>query len=269
MKAAVQHRYGSPDVVTIDEMPTPVPRADEVLIRVHAATAGIVDSLARRGTPAYARLHFGLRRPRFAVLGSDFAGQIEAIGPAVTRFAAGDPVFGAMAPRFGAHAEYACLSERAALAPKPANVTYAEAAALADTTAMCFLREKANLRPGQTILINGASGAVGTAAVQLARHFGATVTGVCGGASTGLVRKLGAGTVIDYTESDFTRAGASLRCDLRRGWHQLVHPLPRCAQPGRDLPHDRPLAGDPAPDAVDIEVRDQESGSRLHRAAGS
>src|SRR5215468_2262682 len=207
MKAAVHHRYGSPGVVTIDEMPTPVPRADEVLIRVHAATAGIVDSLARRGTPAYARLHFGLRRPRFAVLGSDFAGQVEATGPAVTRFAVGDQVFGTVAPRFGAHAEYVCLPEQAAVAPKPANLSYPEAAALADATALCFLRDKANLRRGQTILVNGASGAVGTAAVQLARHFGASVTAVCSGANAGLVRKLGADDVIDYTEADFTRAG--------------------------------------------------------------
>src|SRR5215831_5023626 len=207
MKAAVYRRYGSPDVVSVDDAPRPVPRDDEVLVRIHAATLGVVDSLARRGAPFYARSHFGLRRPRFPVLGSDFAGQIEGTGPAVTRFAVGDEVFGTLAPRFGAHAEYACLSEQAALAPKPANVTYAEAAALADTTALCFLRDKANLRPGQTILINGASGAVGTAALELARHFGATVTGVCSGASTGLVRKLGAGTVIDYTETDFTRAG--------------------------------------------------------------
>jgi len=207
MKAAVQHRYGSPDVVTIDEMPTPVPRADEVLIRVHAATAGIVDSLARRGTPAYARLHFGLRRPRFAVLGSDFAGQVEATGPAVTRFAVGDQVFGTVAPRFGAHAEYVCLPEQGAVAPKPANLAYPEAAALADGTALCFLRDKANLERGQTIVINGASGAVGSTAVQLAKHFGAIVTGVCSGANTELVRKLGADAVVDYTAADFARAG--------------------------------------------------------------
>jgi len=207
MKAAVYRRYGSPGVVSVDDMPKPVPRDDEVLVRIHAATLGVVDSLARRGAPFYARAQFGLRRPRFPVLGSDFAGQIEATGPAVTRLAVGDQVFGTTAPRFGAHAEYACLSEQAALAPKPANATYAEAAALADTTALCFLRDKANLRPGQTILINGASGAVGAAAVQLARHFGATVTGVCSGPNTGLVTKLGAGAVIDYTEADFARAG--------------------------------------------------------------
>jgi NADPH:quinone reductase-like Zn-dependent oxidoreductase len=209
MKAAVYHSYGSPDVVTVDEVPKPVPRDEDVLVRVHAATVGIVDSLARRGTPWYARFHFGLRRPRFAVLGTDFAGQIEAAGPAVTRFAVGDKVFGTTAPRFGAHAEYVCLPENAAVEPKPPGLGHAEAAALADGTALCFLRDKAGLKPGQTILINGASGAVGVTAVQLAKHFGATVTGVCSGANTGLARKLGAEHVIDYTEADFARAGRS------------------------------------------------------------
>jgi NADPH:quinone reductase-like Zn-dependent oxidoreductase len=206
MKAAVNGRYGSPDVLTIEDVPQPVPRDDEVLVRIHAATVGVVDSLARQGAPAYARLYFGLRRPKFTVLGSDFAGHIEAVGPAVTRFAIGDEVFGTAAPHFGAHAEYVCLSEQAAVAPKPANLTYAEAAALVDGTALCFLRDKANLQRGQTILINGGSGAVGTAAVQLAKHFGATVTGVCSGASIELVRKLGADVVVDYTQTDFTRS---------------------------------------------------------------
>jgi NADPH:quinone reductase-like Zn-dependent oxidoreductase len=207
MKAAIYRRYGPPDVVTADEMPRPAPRDDEILVRVRAATVGIVDSLARRGQPRYARIHFGLRRPRFAVLGSDFAGQVEAAGPTVTGFGPGDRVFGTVAPRFGAHAEYVCLSAQAAVAPMPTNVSYAEAAALADTTALCFLRDKGRLRAGQTIVINGASGAVGATAVQLARHFGATVTGVCSGSNAGLVRKLGAESVIDYTQADFTRAG--------------------------------------------------------------
>src|SRR5215831_12094779 len=173
MKAAVYRRYGSPDVVSVDEVPKPVPRDDEVLVRIHAATLGVVDSLARRGAPLYARSHFGLRRPRFAVLGADFAGQIEAAGAAVTRVSVGDQVFGNTAPRFGAHAQYICLSQEGALAAKPANLTYPEAAALVDGTALCFLRGKANLRRGQTIVINGASGAVGSTAVQLANHFGA------------------------------------------------------------------------------------------------
>jgi len=207
MKAAAYRSYGSPDVVTAVEVPRPVPRDDEILVRVHAATVGIVDSLARRGQPRYARFYFGLRRPRSPVLGTDFAGRVEAAGPAVTGFGVGDRVFGTLAPRFGAHAEYVCLSGQAAVDHMPANVSYAEAAALADTTALCFLRDKARLRPGQTIVINGASGAVGAAAVQLARHFGATVTGVCSGPNTDLVGKLGAESVVDYTQADFTRAG--------------------------------------------------------------
>jgi NADPH:quinone reductase-like Zn-dependent oxidoreductase len=207
MRAAVYRRYGSPDVVTVEHVPTPVPRGNEVLVRVRAATVGIVDSLARQGAPFYARFHFGLRRPRFAVLGSDFAGQIEATGPAVTRFAVGDQVFGTLAPHFGAHAEYVRMSEQAAVELMPASLGYAEAAALVDGTAVCFLRDKANLQAGQTILINGASGAVGATAVQIARHAGATVTGVCSGANTEFVRMLGADAAIDYGKADFTRAG--------------------------------------------------------------
>ena len=205
MKAAVGRRYGSPDVVTVDEIPTPEPHGDEVRVRVHASPVGIVDSLARRGTPAYARIHFGLTRPRFPVLGAGFAGQIDAVGPDVTRFADGDQVFGTVGAHFGAHAQYVCLSEQAAIAPKPTNLSYPEAAALVDGTPLYYLRHKANLHAGQAVLINGASGSVGTTAVQLAKHFGATVTGVCGTASTELVDKLGADTVIDYTRTDFTR----------------------------------------------------------------
>ena len=207
MRAAVSRRYGPPDVVTVADVPRPEPRDDEILVRVRAATVGVVDGLARRGSPWYARGHFGPLRPRFPVLGCDFAGQVEAAGPAVTRFGAGEAVFGTIAPRFGAHAEYVCLPEHGAVAPKPANVTYPEAAALADATALCFLRDKAGLRAGQAVLVNGASGAVGSAAVQLARHFGATVTGVCSGPHVRLVRKLGAESVVDYTRVDFTRAG--------------------------------------------------------------
>ena len=207
MRAAVSRRYGAPDVVTVADVPRPEPGDDEILIRVRAATVGVVDGLARRGSPWYARGHFGPLRPRFPVLGCDFAGQVEAAGPAVTRFGVGEAVFGTIAPRFGAHAEYVCLPEDGAVAAKPSTVTYPEAAALADATALCFLRDKAGLRAGQAVLVNGASGAVGSAAVQLARHFGATVTGVCSGPHVRLVHKLGAESVIDYTRADFTRAG--------------------------------------------------------------
>jgi NADPH:quinone reductase-like Zn-dependent oxidoreductase len=207
MLAAVSRRYGPPDVVTVTDVPGPEPRDDEILVRVRAAVVGVVDGLARRGSPWYARAHFGLLRPRFLVLGCDFAGQVEAAGPAVSRFGVGEAVFGTIAPRFGAHAEYICLPEHGAVAPKPLNVSYAEAAALADATALCFLRDKAGLRSGQTVLVNGASGAVGSMAVQLAVHFGAVVTGVCSGPHLRLVRKLGAESVIDYTRTDFTRSG--------------------------------------------------------------
>ena len=207
MLAAVSRRYGAPDVVTVADVPRPEPGDDEILVRVRAATVGVVDGLARRGSPWYARGHFGLLRPRFPVLGCDFAGQVEAAGPAVTRFGAGEAVFGTIAPRFGAHAEYVCLPEHSAVAPKPSRVSYAQAAALVDATALCFLRDQAGLRAGQAVLVNGASGAVGSVAVQLAVHFGASVTGVCSGPHLRLVRKLGAESVLDYTRSDFTRAG--------------------------------------------------------------
>src|SRR5215471_11102630 len=166
MKAAVHDRYGSADVVRVEETPTPVPGDDEVLVRVHAAVVGVVDSVAREGSPRYARLYFGLFRPRRPLLGADFAGRVEAVGPAVTRFAVGDEVFGTVAPQFGAHAEYVCLSQDAAIARKPARLTFEQAAALVDATALVFLRDKAHLTAGQSVLINGASGSVGTSAVQ-------------------------------------------------------------------------------------------------------
>lgn len=207
MKAAVRSRYGGPEVLTVADLPVPVPGPGELRIRVGAATVGVVDGLAREGSPLYARVAFGLRRPRQPVLGSDFAGQVDAVGAGVTGFAVGDDVFGTTAPKFGAHAEFICLPADAAVAPMPDGLSYAEAAALADATALCFLRGKTRLAAGQSVLINGASGAVGTAAVQLARHDGARVTGVCGGPRAELVRKLGAEAVVDYTRDDFSRAG--------------------------------------------------------------
>jgi NADPH:quinone reductase-like Zn-dependent oxidoreductase len=207
VKAAVARRYGPPDVVTVADVPRPEPRDDEILVRVRAAAVGVVDGLARRGSPWYARAHFGLLRPRFPVLGCDFAGDVAAAGPAVSRFGVGDAVFGTIAPRFGAHAGYVCLPEHGAVAAKPEGVGYVEAAALVDATALCFLRDKAGLRPRQAVLVNGASGAVGSLAVQLGVYFGASVTGVCSGPHVRLVRKLGASSVIDYTRTDFTRAG--------------------------------------------------------------
>jgi len=207
MRAAVYDRYGPPEVLRIAEVPVPLPGDDEVLVRVHASAVGAVDSIARRGVPRQIRAYLGLRRPRIHVLGADFAGEVAAIGAKVTRFAVGEQASGTIAPRFGAHAEYICVSENGALAPKPAGLSHAEAAALVDGTALSFLRDKAKLHAGQSILVNGASGSVGTAAVQHARAFGATVTAVCSGANEALVRSLGAEEVIDYTKEDFTRTG--------------------------------------------------------------
>ncbi|GIG88690.1 NAD(P)-dependent alcohol dehydrogenase [Plantactinospora endophytica] len=207
MRAAVYRTFGPAEVVRVEDVPTPTPDAEDVLIRVHAATVSVTDATARRGSPAFSRLFFGLRRPKWPVLGSEFAGVVEAVGPAVTRLRVGDEVVGVTGPDFGAHAEYVRVHQDAALAAKPADLDFAEVVALADGTALAFLRDKARLGAGQTILVNGASGSVGSAAVQLAKHFGARVTGVCGTANLDLVRSLGADTVLDHTTDDFTRAG--------------------------------------------------------------
>jgi NADPH:quinone reductase-like Zn-dependent oxidoreductase len=180
-----------------------------VLVKVHAAVVGPSDCAFRKGEPFIVRLIYGLRKPRLSTQGVEFAGEIEAAGAAVTQFKAGDPVFGMSPNTFGAHAEYICLPETKPLARKTANFSYEEAVGLCDgaPTALTFLRDVAKLQRGQKVLINGASGAVGSAAVQLAKHFGAEVTGVCSAANVDLVKSLGADAVIDYTQEDFTRNG--------------------------------------------------------------
>ena len=209
MKAIVYHTYGSPDVLRLEEVATPTPRDNEVLIRVHAAAVTTTDCAARKGKPFLARLAFGPIRPKKPILGTEFAGEIAAVGRDVTRFSVGDQVFAASGTGFGAHAEYICVPEDGALARKPANLTLEEAAAVCEggLTALPFLRDSGKIQSGRRVLINGASGAVGTAAVQLAKHFGAEVTGVCGARNVDLVRSLGADEVIDYTTQDFTRIG--------------------------------------------------------------
>lgn len=209
MKAVVYTEYGAPDVLRLSDVPTPTPAAGEVLIRVEAAAVTAADCAARSGDQFIARLAFGLRKPKQPILGTEFAGEVAAVAPDVARFRVGDAVFAASGTNFGAHAEYVCLPENGALAHRPAGTTAAEAAAICEggLTALPFLRDEGKLQPGHHVLINGASGSVGTAAVQLAKHLGAEVTGVCSTANLELVRSLGADTVIDYTAADFTRSG--------------------------------------------------------------
>jgi NADPH:quinone reductase-like Zn-dependent oxidoreductase len=208
MRAVVATRYGSPDVLRVGEVPKPTPGDDEILVRVRATVVGPPDSATREGRPFLVRLFSGLRRPA-GVPGDVFAGDVEAVGRNVAQFAPGDAVFGTAAPGSGAHAEYLCLPEDAAVAVLPSDLTYGEAAAVCDggLTAMAFLTDHARLQSGESVLVNGASGSVGSAAVQLASASGATVTGVCSTANVELVRSLGAETVIDYTVTDFTTTG--------------------------------------------------------------
>ncbi len=204
-------RFGTPDVVGVEEVADPIPAAGEVRVRVHATTVTAADASFRSGKPLSARLYAGVTRPRFPTLGGLFAGEIDAIGSDVTDFRVGAPVVGFTGPRLGAHAGYVCVPADGALATKPAGLTDAESVAVCDgaMTALPFLRDAARLRSGGSVLVNGASGSVGSAAVQLAKHFGAQVTAVCSGANVNLVRSLGVDHVVDYTREDFTRGGSA------------------------------------------------------------
>jgi NADPH:quinone reductase-like Zn-dependent oxidoreductase len=208
MKAVVCDRYGPPEVLRIEDIERPVPGPDEVLIRIRATTVNRSDTETRQGSPAVARLLTGLRRPRHRVLGTELAGEVETVGSAVTEFKPGDAVFGVRAWKFGAHAEFVCMRESAALAPKPAGMSFEEAAAVCDGVILALMGLRpADVRKGRSILVYGASGSIGTAAVQLSRYFGADVTAVCGTKNLDLVRSLGAEQVIDYTREDFTANG--------------------------------------------------------------
>lgn len=208
MRAVVHDRYGPPDVLHVEDVERPVPKDDEVLIRVHATTVSRTDCALRAAEPFFSRLITGVRRPRRRVLGSDFAGEIVEAGPAVRAFKIGDRVFGIKPWKFGAHAEYICMQQNAALAEMPAAAPFDEASAVCDggLLALNCLRP-GKVRSGQSILVYGASGSIGTAGVQLAKALGAQVTAVCNTRNFDLVRSLGADALIDYTQEDFTKNG--------------------------------------------------------------
>ncbi|MFF6982996.1 NAD(P)-dependent alcohol dehydrogenase [Streptomyces sp. NPDC008343] len=203
MKAVLQDRYGSADVLEFRDIDRPVPATDEVLVRVHAASVNAYDWHFMRGDPLIGRGMMGLRRPRARVRGRDFAGTVEAVGAGVTGIEPGDEVYG---EADGTFAEYVCARD-SEVGPKPANLTFEQAAAipLAGNTALIGLRDVARLQPSRTVLVNGASGGVGTFAVQLGKAYGAEVTAVCSTRNVDLVRSLGADRVVDYTQDDFTR----------------------------------------------------------------
>jgi NADPH:quinone reductase-like Zn-dependent oxidoreductase len=209
MKAIVQTKYGPPDVLTVQEVEKPAPQDNEVLIKIHATSVTAAHAAMRKGHPLYSRLFTGLSGPKNAIPGTDLSGEIEAVGSNVKRFQVGDQVFGATDLGGGGYAEYVCLPQDDVLALKPANMDYQQAAAILEgaTTSLAFLRDKGNIQSGQRVLINGASGGLGTAAVQLAKHFGAHVTGVCSTANVEMVQSLGADKVIDYKQEDFSRNG--------------------------------------------------------------
>lgn len=206
MRAAVRVGYGKPDVVRICEVDKPTPGRDDVLVKVHASTVNRTDCAYRGGTPRGARLVYGLLRPRATILGCEFAGVVEAIGRDVTSFEVGDRVFGYNEGPFGGHAEYLCIPQNRSIARMPDNVPYQEAAPSTEGShyALSMIRA-AQIRSGQDVLVNGATGGIGSAAVQLAKSVGATVTAVCATAHLELVRSLGADRVIDYTAENFTK----------------------------------------------------------------
>jgi NADPH:quinone reductase-like Zn-dependent oxidoreductase len=213
MKAIVYTKYGPPEVLQLKEVEKPTPKDNEVLIKVHATTVNRTDCGFRRPEyPLIIRLINGVLKPKRTILGSELAGEVEAVGKGVKLFKTGDQVFGLTGNKFGAHAEYICLPEEASIVTKPANMNYEEAAAVCDGAMLAFtFIRKISLQKGDKILIYGASGSIGTAAVQLAKYYGAVVTAACNTKNLELVKSLGADEVIDYTKDDFTKIGQTYK----------------------------------------------------------
>lgn len=229
MKAIVYHNYGSPDVLKLEEIDKPTPGDDEVLIKVRAASVNTLDWRFVRGTPYFMRIMAGLRKPKITRLGIDVAGQVEAVGGNITHFKPGDEVFGACR---GALAEYACAAEDK-LALKPANISFEEAAAVpvAAITALLGLRDKGRISPGQKVLVDGASGGVGTFTIQIAKSFGAEVTAVCSTRNVDTARSIGADQAIDYTQEDFTQSGQRYDLILAANAHHSILDYRRALSP--------------------------------------
>ena len=237
MKAVVYTDYGPPEVLRLEEVEKPVPKDDEVLVKIHAAAANPLDWHFMRGTPLPFRLVFGFRRPKNPFLGADIAGHVEAVGNKVTQFRPGDEVFGdASSSGLGGFAEYVCAREET-LALKPSNLSFEEAAAVpvAAITALQGLRDKGQIRSGQKVLINGASGGVGTFAVQLAKAFGAEVTGVCSTRNLELVRSVGADRVVGLHERGLHQKRAAVRPDPRRGGEPFGLGLRACLKSSGEM----------------------------------
>lgn len=208
MKAIEYKAYGAPEVFHFNEVAKPVPKSNEVLIRVYASTVTAADIMMRKGKPIIGRLYLGLTKPKRSILGFEFAGEIVETGKEVTLFKVGDKVFGGTTS-LGCYAEYVCVKEDDVITTIPGNITYEEAAPVSGSaiTVLNFLKGKANIKKDHKVLINGASGALGTYAVQYAKHVGAEVTGVCSTANVEMVKSLGADSIIDYTKDDFTKSG--------------------------------------------------------------
>ncbi len=209
MKAIICTKYGEPDVLEIQEVEKPVPKANEILIKIHAAAVTTAGLISRTGKPMFTRLFGGLAKPKNTIPGMELAGEIEAIGTHVKLFKKGQQVFGLTGMTLGANAEYVCLSENAAIIKKPSNTTFGESVAVIEggLTALFFLGNKGKVQPGQKVLIYGASGSVGSASIQVAKYLGAEVTGICSTGNIEMVKSLGADKVIDYTKEDFTQNG--------------------------------------------------------------